>query len=121
MHLGYVVLYVTDPDSCLKFWIEKVGMVEKSRKHAGEFVVVKIGFPDQRFNFELVPLALMKDNPHGLDLATPSIAFHSNDLESMRNRLVDAGVQATEVGSQTGVESFAFSDNEGRWFAVTRP
>ena len=120
MRVGYVVLYVTDADECRKFWTEKVGMVEKGRKAAGDFAIVQVGFADQSFSFELVPLALMADNPHGLDLATPSIAFNVDDLAATREKLVAAGVQATEVGNQTGVESFAFQDNEGRWFAVTR-
>lgn len=120
MRLGYVVLYVKDAAACLRFWTEQVGMVEKDRKHAGDFDIVKVGFADQSFNFELVPLDLMKDNPDGLDLATPSIAFHVDDLAATRERLVAADVQATELGNHSGVESFAFSDNEGRWFAVTR-
>lgn len=85
MRVGYVVLYVDDPSACLKFWTEQVGMIEKSRTQAGSFSIAQVGFADQDFAFELVPLELMKDNPDGLDLATPS---------------------------------FAFSDNEGRWFAV---
>ena len=121
MRVGYVVLYVKDADECLNFWTDKVGMVEKGRKAAGEFSIVQVGFKDQSFSFELVPLALMANNPHGLDLATPSIAFHSDDLNAVRKKLVAAGIEATEVGNQTGVESFAFPDNEGRWFAVTRP
>ncbi len=119
MQVGYVVLYVKDAEACLDFWTKKVGMVEKGRKAAGEFAIVQIGFPDQQFSFELVPLALMAENPHGLDLATPSIAFNVPDLDAAREILVAAGVHATEVGNQTGIESFAFSDNEGRWFAVT--
>ncbi|MFM5905024.1 MAG: VOC family protein [Micrococcales bacterium] len=119
MRVGYVVLYVENPDACLAFWTEKVGMVEKSRKQAGDFAIVQVGFSDQNFGFELVPLALMKDNPHGLDLATPSIAFNSDDLAGTRERLVAAGVTATEIGDQGGVTAFAFPDNEGRWFAVT--
>ena len=120
MRLGYVVLYVTNPAECLSFWTEKVGMVEKDRKQAGEYSIVKVGFEGQRFNFELVPLDLMKDNPDGLDLATPSIAFHVDDLAATREKLVAAGVTASPVGNHGGVPSFAFSDNEGRWFAVTQ-
>lgn len=119
MRVGYVVLYVKDAAECLAFWTEKFGMVEKGRKQAGEFSIVQVGFENQPFAFELVPLDLMKDNPNGLDLATPSIAFHDSDLTSARQKLVEAGVQATEVGNHTGVNAFAFSDNEGRWFAVT--
>ena len=120
MRVGYVVLYVTDPEACLKFWTEQVGMVKKSSKQAGPFEIVQVGFADQQFGFELVPLALMADNPHGLDLATPSIAFHESEIEAAREKLIAAGVQTTEVGNQGGVTSFAFSDNEGRWFAVTK-
>ena len=119
MQLGYVVLYVTDPRACLKFWTENVGMVEKDRKQAGGFEIVKVGFVDQSFSFELVPLGLMKDNPDGLDLATPSIAFHDVDLAARRERLIEAGVQASDITDHGGFTAFAFSDNEGRWFAVT--
>lgn len=118
MKVGYVVLYVNDPAACLQFWIDQVGMVEKDRKQAGDFAIVKVGFADQDFAFELVPLELMKNNPSGLDLATPSIAFKVEDLDATRAELAAKGVQATEVGAHGGIASFAFSDNENRWFAV---
>ena len=118
MRVGYVVLYVEDADACLRFWIEQVGMVAKGSKQAGPFSIVRVGFPDQEFSFELVPLALMQDNPNGLDLATPSIAFSVPDLDATHAALVARGVQATEPGDHMGMSSFAFSDNEGRWFAV---
>ena len=118
MKVGYVVLYVADEAACLQFWTEQVGMVEKRRNQAGPFCIVQVGFSDQDLAFELVPLALMKDNPDGLDLATPSIAFRVDDLAATRAALVAKGVQATELGEHSGIASFAFSDNEGRWFAV---
>jgi lactoylglutathione lyase len=118
MKVGYVVLYVTDGEACRRFWTEQVGMIEKSRIQAGDVDVVQVGFADQEFGFELVPLALMQDNPDGLDLATPSIAFRVPDLHASRAELVAKGVQAIEVGEHSGIASFAFPDNEGRWFAV---
>ena len=120
MRVGYVVLYVNDAEACRRFWIDQVGMVEKRRSEAGTFTIAQVGFADQPFAFELVPLELMKDNPDGLDLATPSIAFAVDDLEGARAALVGRGVQATEVGEHQGTPSFAFPDPEGRWFAVTR-
>jgi lactoylglutathione lyase len=119
MRVRYVVLYVNDAEACRQFWIEQVGMVEKDRKQAGEYSVVQVGFVDQPFAFELVPLAMMADNPFGLDLAAPSIAMHVDDLEAARAELIDRGVTAAEIGDHGGVRSFAFSDPEGRWFAVT--
>ena len=120
MQVGYVVLYVTDATACLKFWTEQVGMVEKARVQAGDYSIVKVGFEDQEFSFELVPLALMQDNPNGLDLATPSLAFYVSDLDAAHARLVANGVQATEPGAHMGMETFAFCDNENRWFAVIK-
>jgi hypothetical protein len=94
-------------------------MVEKKREEVGAFTIARVGFADQPFAFELVPLEMMKDNPDGLDLATPSICFNVDDLEATHAALVGRGVQATDVGDHQGTASFAFSDPEGRWFAVT--
>jgi lactoylglutathione lyase len=120
MKVGYVVLYVNDAEACRRFWVEQVGMVEKRRQEVGPITIAQVGFADQPFAFELVPLELMKENPDGLDLASPSICFHVDDLEGARATLVERGVQATEVGDHDGTPSFAFADPEGRWFAVTR-
>lgn len=120
MKVGYVVLYVDDAEACRRFWVEQIGMVEKRRTEAGGFRIAQVGFADQPFAFELVPLEVMKDNPDDLDLATPSIAFHVDDLEATHAALVGRGVEATDVGEHQGIRSFAFSDPEGHWFAVTR-
>jgi hypothetical protein len=94
-------------------------MVEKRRDEVGDFTIAQVGFADQPFAFQLVPLEMMKENPDGLDLATPSICFQVEDLETARATLVGRGVQTTEVGEHHGMPSFAFSDPERRWFAVT--
>ena len=119
MKVGYVVLYVKDTETCRRFWVEQVGMVEKRRDEVGGFTIAQVGFADQSFAFELVPLEMMLDNPDGLDLAAPSIAFNVDDLDAAHAELVGRGVQATEVGEHHGMRNFAFSDPEGRWFAVT--
>lgn len=118
MQLNYVVLYVKDAEACAHFWTEQVGMTEKKRNEAAGFQIIQVGFADQDVSFELVPLDLMKDNPDGLDLATPSICFRAPDLPALRAKLVANGVQATEVGEHFGMRNFAFCDPEGKWFAV---
>ena len=119
MKVGYVVLYVKDAEACRRFWLEQVGMIVKKRTEAGAFTIAQVGFADQPFAFELVPLDMMKNNPEGLDLATPSVCFHVDDLAATRTKLVERGVQATEVGEHFGMRNFAFCDPEGKWFAVT--
>ena len=115
-----MVLYVDDSERCGRVWVEQVGMVEKKRVEVAGFTIPQVGFADQSFSLELVPRALMKDNPDGLDLATPSMCFHVDDLEATRGALVARGVNVTVVGDHHGMQNFAFSDPEGRWFAVTR-
>lgn len=119
MKVKYVVLYVNDAAACRSFWVDRIGMVEKASTDAGGVTISQVGFADQSFAFELVPLELMRDNPDGLDLATPSIAFQVEDLQVTHRDLAARGVQVTDVGDHSGTPSFAFSDNEGRWFAVT--
>lgn len=119
MKVGYVVLYIEDPSACRAFWVDRVGMIEKKRTAAGDVDVVQVGFADQAFALELVPRALMKDNPDGLDLATPSMCFHVDNLEAERTRLIERGVTVSEIGAHGGIRSFAFSDPEGKWFAVS--
>lgn len=119
MRVGYVVLYVNDAELYRRFWLDQIGMIEKRRTEAGAFTIVQVGFADQPFAFELVPLELMKENPDSLDLATPSLAFAVDDLDATRADLLGRGVQASEVGDHGGTQSFGFADPEGRWFAVT--
>ena len=118
MKVGYVVLYVSDTDTCARFWTDTVGMVERQRFAVGSLSVVEVGFADQEFSLQLVPLEMMRENPDNLDLATPSIAFRVSDLDATRAQLLSRGVQATEITSDRGPQSFAFPDPEGRWFAV---
>ena len=105
-------------EESLSFWKEKVGMTSKGVKEAGAFKIHKVGFADQDFSFELVPLELMNNNPNNLNLGTPSICFSSPNLTELRNTLLNKGVQVTEIVNHFGPNSFAFSDNHGNWFAA---
>ena len=118
MKVGYVVLYVSDVEACRRFWVDRIGMVEKRSTEAAGFTIPQVGFADQPFALELVPLELMRDNPDGLDLATPSMAFHVDDLDAAHAALVARGVEAAEVGDHGGTRSFAFSDPGGRCGSV---
>jgi lactoylglutathione lyase len=118
MKVGFVVIYVGDTDMCARFWTDTVGMVERQRFAVGSLSVMEVGFADQEFSLQLVPLEMMLENPDNLDLATPSIAFRVTDLDAARAQLLSRGVQATEITSDRGPRSFAFPDPEGRWFAV---
>jgi lactoylglutathione lyase len=118
MQIGYVVLYVTDSDACLDFWINRVGMELRETTKVMDESIHKVGFSDSNFAFELVPLKLMENNPEKLDLATPSICFYVNDINDEHLRLKGSGITVSEISTRGDKQSFAFSDNEARWFAV---
>ena len=118
MQLGYVVLYVEDVDACAEFWVEKLGGLVVESNRAGEFKICKIGFPEAVAGLELVPKALMKDNPDGLDLATPSLCFYVKYAAQEHEKLSKMGLNVAPVREHFGKTSFAFQDNEERWFAV---
>jgi lactoylglutathione lyase len=118
MRVGYVVLYVTDVEACRDFWINKVGMELQETTQIPGNAIYRVGFSNQQFSFELVPLALMKENPHGLNLGTPSICFYDENPTELRKALITKGITTTEVSDRNGKQNFAFSDNEERWFAV---
>ena len=101
MKVGYVVLYVNDAEACRRFWVEQIGMVEKRRDEAERFTIAQVGFADQPFAFELVPLELMKDNPDNLDLATPSIAFQVETSTPPVPSSSDAGCRRPRWASTT--------------------
>jgi hypothetical protein len=52
------------------------------------------------------------------------VVLHANDAEACRQLWVErVGMvekRRDEVGEHQGMWNFAFSDPEGRWFAVTR-
>ncbi|MGB7979615.1 MAG: hypothetical protein WCF36_02355 [Candidatus Nanopelagicales bacterium] len=50
---------MNDAEACRRFWVDQIGMVEKRRTEAGAFTIAQVGFADQPFAFELVPLELM--------------------------------------------------------------
>lgn len=51
MKVSYVVLCVDDVELCRRFWIDRIGMVEKSVIEAGGHEVARVGFADQPFAF----------------------------------------------------------------------
>lgn len=118
MRVGYVVLYVNNVEACRDFWINKVGMELQGTTEVPGNKIYRVGFSNQNFSFELVPLDLMKENPHGLNLGTPSICFYDENPAQWRETLIANGVSATEVADRMGKQNFAFSNNEDRWFAV---
>jgi len=118
MKVAYVVLYVQDEKTSVDFWTQQVGMKIKKSTQADGFQINQVGFADQDFSFELVPLAFMEKHESSMNTKTPSICFHAKDLTIMRDKLIASNVTVTEISDHFGIKNFAFSDPAGNWFAV---
>ncbi len=116
--IGYVVLYVEDTVKTAEFWSKAFNFEIKSEQDANGLKVIAIGAKDSQTNFELVPLALMADNPFNLNLGMPSICLHTDDLEAEHQRLSDLGINITDINDHGGRMSFAVIDDAGNGIAM---
>lgn len=118
--IGYVVLYLNDTEKAAEFWTKNFEFEVKNTVEAGEHQVITIGAVNSQTNFELVPLALMADNPYNLNLEIPSICLYTDDLEIEHTRLEQLGVTVTPIEDHGGRNSFAVIDLEENAFAVVQ-
>lgn len=118
VNIGYVVLYMKDTEKAAEFWQTNFDFVIKNEVAAGEYKVITVGAKDGQTNFELVPLALMEDNPFNLNLGIPSICLSVDDLEAEHKRLTALGANVMSIENHGGRRSFAIIDPEGNAFAI---
>lgn len=118
VNIGYVVLYMNDTEKAAEFWQTYFDFKIKNVVDAGEHKVITIGAADGQTNFELVPLALMADNPYNLNLGIPSICLNASDLQAEHMRLTKLGANVSPIADHGGRDSFAIIDFEQNAFAI---
>ncbi len=118
MNLNYVVLYMKDTELAKDFWTQKIGFELKKTADVASERVYTVGKKGDSPSIELVPLALMAENPHNLNLGTPSLCFKTSDLEAEYVRLKENGVKVTEIMNHGGMQVFTFFDAEEKAFAM---
>lgn len=117
-----IMLYVSDPEKCAKFWTDQVGF---ALKEEGEG-------PDQSKTYLLAASdnadaslrlfdreVIAKYSPE-LDLATPSLLFSCEDVKETRQKLLDKGVTIGDVVDMGSAETCNFADPEGHYFVSTQ-
>lgn len=117
-NIGYVVLYMKDTVKAAEFWQTYFNFEVKNEVDAGGHKVITVGAVDGQTNFELVPLALMTDNPYNLNLAIPSICLSTDDLQAEHIRLTKLGANVSPITDHGGRDSFAIIDFEENAFAI---
>lgn len=119
-NIGYVVLYLNDTLKGADFWTTMFDFEVKKEVDANGHKVITVGAKDGQTNFELVPLALMADNPYNLNLGIPSICLLTDDLRVEHQRLSELGANVLEISEHGGTESFAVLDYEQNAFAIAQ-
>ena len=117
--VGQIMLYVTDQDASVKFWIEMLGfkvIVDKQENGMRwieiaptEIAETSIILHDKKLIAEISP---------ELNLGTPSLMFFSSNLEQLRNDLVSKNVIVGEIVDRPSGKVFNFADNDNNYFAV---
>lgn len=115
-----VMVYVEDPRRVADFWINKIGFAEEriNKNEAGILAVEVSPRNLSGASIVLFDRNIVKSISPELSLGTPSILFLSDDIEGMRERLMENGVVVGELTDRGGSLSFNFPDIEGNYFAV---
>ena len=115
-----VMVYVEDPRGVADFWINKIGFTEESiNKNETGILAVEVSPKNlSGASIILFDRNIVKSISPELSLGTPSILFMSDDIEEMRDTLMENRVVVGELTDRGGSLSFNFPDIEGNYFAV---
>jgi catechol 2,3-dioxygenase-like lactoylglutathione lyase family enzyme len=131
--LGIATVWVLDQDSAKAFFIEKLGLEERTDMTLGEGGMrwVTVGAKDQ----PELQLTLMVPGPPSLDpesaaqlkaLIAKGVlgagAFNTDDCHADYKRLVERGVSFVQEPQDRpyGIEAI-FRDDSGNWYSLTQP
>lgn len=118
--IGQVMLYVNDQDQALRFWTEKLGFVVVSEEDNGQgFRWIEIAPNEEaQTSFVLHNKQLIAQMEPELNLGTPSIMFHTHDLDKLYQDYQDKGITVGEMVPMPNGRVFNFADDENNYFAV---
>jgi catechol 2,3-dioxygenase-like lactoylglutathione lyase family enzyme len=130
-NVSLVTIYVTDQEEAKRFYIDKLGFVERADVQMGDgFRWVMVGHPDQPD----LDVTLMLPGPpldaHMAEAVRRSLAsgtmgglgLRSDDCQKTYDELVAQGIEFTQPPSDRpyGVEA-VMRDNSGNWLVIVEP
>lgn len=117
--VGQIMLYVNNQDQAVSFWTEKLGFRVVSEEKNGEMRWIEIA-PAQGAETSIVlhnKEFVAKMSP-GMNLGTPSLLFFSENIEELRNDLINKNVKVGDIVTMPSGRVFNFADDEENYFAV---
>ena len=118
--VGQIMLYVHNQDEAVNFWTEKLGfaVISEENNNQGmrwieiapnEGAETSIILHNKEFGAKMSP---------GLNLATPSLMFFTDNLDQLYSELVNKKITVGEIVNMPSGRVFNFADNEENYFAV---
>ncbi|GAB1534054.1 VOC family protein [Brevibacillus formosus] len=117
--VGQIMLYVNNQDQAVTFWTEKLGFRVVSEEKNGEMRWIEIA-PAQGAETSIVlhnKEFVAKMSP-GMNLGTPSLLFFSENIEELRNDLMNKNVKVGDIVTMPSGRVFNFADDEENYFAI---
>ncbi|MBH0329657.1 glyoxalase [Brevibacillus brevis] len=117
--VGQIMLYVNNQDQAVNFWTEKLGFRVVSEEKNGEMRWIEIA-PAQGVETSIVlhnKEFVAKMSP-GMNLGTPSLLFFSENIEELRNNLMNKNVKVGDIVTMPSGRVFNFADDEENYFAI---
>lgn len=117
--LGQVMVYVNDQNEAVKFWRDMMGFIVVAEEDNSHMRWIEVA-PTDSVETSIVlhnKEVIAKMQPE-LNLGTPSLLFFSENLDTMREELVQKGVTVGEIVKMGTNRVFNFADLEENYFAV---
>ncbi|QDS38247.1 VOC family protein [Brevibacillus brevis] len=117
--VGQIMLYVNNQDQAVSFWTEKLGFRVVSEEKNGEMRWIEIA-PAQGAETSIVlhNKELVAKMSPGMNLGTPSLLLFSENIEELRNNLMNKNVKVGDIVTMPSGRVFNFADDEENYFAV---
>jgi predicted enzyme related to lactoylglutathione lyase len=114
--IATIAVYVDDQVAAEKFWIEKVGFVQKEKKQmVPDSYWIEVAPQDAQTHLVIYPKSMMKNASEH----QPSIVFICDDVDQNYHQLIDKGVVFSSKPQKMQWGTFAqFYDNEGNEYLL---
>ncbi|MGI0532111.1 VOC family protein [Bacillus pfraonensis] len=118
--VGQIMLYVNNQDKAVEFWTEKVGFRVVAEEDNGQGMRWIEIAPAKGAETSIIlqnKEFIAKMSP-GLNLGTPSLMFFTDNLDELRNDLLNKNITVGKIVNMPFGRVFNFADYEENYFAV---
>lgn len=117
--VGQIMLYVNNQDEAVNFWTGKIGFSVISEENGEGMRWIEIApSKDAETSIILHDKETVKKMSPELNLGTPSLMFHTENLDQLHSELSSKNIFVGEIIDMPSGRVFNFADGEENYFAV---